>query len=189
MRLNPFESSDDRTGLPKKIFTDFKADDGEYIVEYNIIQKVKKLGEKDTDFVIINTVEETNRINRQEYINSFRQDVGILNIIEKVRLSGDVTLLNQSHRVGYGASGEVDSLGRDLEPVVDVIKYQVDPVEGIEIIKQSTKIPGTLDPELTDGLSFEGLANLSDEQIDAYLAKKKDAILAARKAAEDKKGE
>ena len=185
MNSSPFLLNAKSTGLPTPTVTNF---DDKDIVEYGVVQKVKKLGEKDTDFVIEEEVVETNRYNRQEYINSFRNDVGILNIIEKVRLSGDTTLLNQNPRVPLGPSGKKDSLGRDLEPVVDVIGYQVDRIDALESVKK-TRQAGTngLPSDLIKGLSFDGVAHLSDAEIDTYFADLAAKAKAAK--AKEKEGE
>jgi len=183
MNSSPFLLNAKSTGLPTPTETNF---DDKDIVEYGVVQKIKKLGEKDTDFIIEDVVVETNRFNRQEYINSFRNDVGILNIIEKVRLSGDATLLMQNQRACLGASGEKDSLGRDLEPVVDVMDYQVDTIDAFETVKKARQA-GTngLPDDLTKGLSFDGVANLSDDEIDTYFA----GLAAKAKAAKAKEKE
>lgn len=184
MMSSPFLLNKNREGLPEKIYTDYSVDND--IVEYAEVEKVKMVGKKDTDFIIVTEVVEISRTPRRELINSYRDDVGILNILQKMALSGDQSLLNQTKRIGYGASGEVDSLGRDLEPVVDVTAYQVDRVDALETIK-TTKASAKvgLPEELTDGLGFDGLAQLSDDKINAYLENVKKQILAAKEAAKE----
>lgn len=78
---------------PVATVTDFSKDKD--IVEYKETQVIEKTGEGPHDFIVKNVVEEVSRINRQEYLNSFSDDVGIKNILKKVNLTGDVTLLNQ----------------------------------------------------------------------------------------------
>lgn len=177
---NPFQSIPDAK-KPKAAVTDYHTRLDDNIIEFSTIQKVKKTGDKDTDFVLIDEVIETNCINRQKYIDSFSNEVGILNIIEKVRLSGDVSLLNQTHRVSMVAT-EKDVFGHDIEPVVDVSQYQVDRISGLESFKDGVAAYETLDPELKKKLSLEGVAKLTDSEIDQYLAAKKAEIIAARNA-------
>lgn len=73
-------------------------DDGD-IVTYVRKQKVKKVGDGEDDFILEEVVVEESRVNRQAYIAQDAPDVGVMNILEKVRRSGDLTLLNQTHAV------------------------------------------------------------------------------------------
>lgn len=185
MLNNPFSPLKDK---PKATETDYHTEQDDFIITYDVVQKVKITGEKDTDFVIKEEVVEVDRTNRQDYYNSMADEVGILNIIEKVRLSGDATLLNQTGRVAI-LSDEKDALGRNVEKIVDVSKYQVDQIEALEQYKKGAASFESLDPELKKKLSFKEIANMSDSDIDAFLKARYDAakIAAEKKAAE--KGE
>lgn len=178
---NPFQSI--VKGKPVATETKFDTDEDKYIITYDIVKKVKMTGNKDTDFVVLDKVEEVDRINRQDYYNSNADEVGILNIINKVRLSGDITLLNQTGRVSMPGV-EKDALGRPVEDVVDVTKYQVDQVEALESYKKGAAVFESLDPELKKKLSFEEVAKLSDAEIDAYVKGIYEARIAATKKAE-----
>lgn len=180
MLSNPFQPLKDK---PKATETDYHTDDDKYIITYDIVKKVKMLGEKDTDFTILEEVKEIDRVDRQEYYDSMANEVGILNIIEKVRLSGDATLLNQTGRVSI-LSDETDALGRKVEKVVDVSKYQIDQIDALEQYKKGAIAFDSLDPELKKKMSLEEVAKMSDADIDAFLVARKQKIAAEKEAAE-----
>lgn len=165
---------------PKVVERDLHTDVDKYIIEYGVKQRVKMLSDNDDDFVIVDEVVELSRTDRQKYLDSQSSDVGILNIIKKVQLSGDVTLLNQTGRVPV-ACHEKDSLGRDLEDVVDISNYQVDKIEAFESIKKGTSEISDLPDDLKKGLSFEGIAKMSDDDINLYFSKLAAAAIAAKK--------
>lgn len=167
--------------------TDYHKESDKYIITYDVVQKVKMTGEKDTDFIIDEEVVEVSRINRQEFLNEEAQDMGIMNILEKVRSSGDETLFNQTHRVSMPGV-EKDALGREVEDIVDVTRYQKDTVASLEGYKKGVAAYKDLDPSLKGKKSLEEVAKMSDKDIDAYIQAKVDSIIAARyKSAE--KGE
>ena len=181
MVTNPFVPIKDK---PKVVETDYHKDGDKYIITYAEIDKVKMTGEKDTDFVVLTEVKEVDRTDRQAYLDSQSNDVGILNIIEKVRLSGDITLLNQTGRVPLAAV-EKDALGHDVEPVVDITAYQVDKVEALESYKFGAAAFESLDPELKKKMTFEQVAKMSDAEIDAFLKARQEALLAASKKGDE----
>lgn len=177
---NPFQPIP-KEKKPNVVVTDYNKDSDKYVIEYGEVERVKITGKKDTDFVIKKDVVEINRTLRQEILDSNADDVGILNILEKVRTSGDGTLLNQTHRVPM-AGAEKDALGHNVEPVVDVTKYQVDQVAALESYKVGAAAFESLDPDLKKKLNFEQVANLSDQEIDAYIG----ALIEARKVKTEK---
>lgn len=180
MLSNPFAPLKDK---PKATVTNYHTDQDDYIITYDVIQKVKITGEKDTDFILKEEVVEVDRVNRQEYYDSMANEVGILNIIEKVRLSGDATLLNQTGRVAI-LSDEKDALGRSVEKIVDVTKYQVDQIDALEQYKKGAIAFDSLDPELKKKMSLEEVAKMSDSDIDAFLLARQKQIAAEKDNAE-----
>lgn len=174
---NPFQPNP--TPHPVSV-TDYHKDEDKYIIDYSEIEKVKITGDKDTDFIINKEVVETSRINRQDYIDSYRDDVGILNIIEKVRLSGDITLLNQTGRTSLPGTDK-DALGRPVEDVADFTNYQVDKIEALNAYKKGRETLADLPDDLKANNSFESIAKMSDDEINNYIEKKVASILAARK--------
>ena len=154
---------------PVACVTDYNKESDKFIIEYSEVDHVKVTGEKDTDFIIDKRVHEVSRTPRQEYIDSFRDDVGILNIIEKVRLSGDATLLDQTHRVGVPGS-EKDALGREVEDVADYTAYQVEKIQALEAYKKGVATARQLQAiEGFSGLSFQELARMKDDDIDVVV--------------------
>lgn len=68
-----------------QVFASAKDED---IVNYGVDDVVEKVGEGEHDYVIKKKVVEVRRVNRAEFINSHRNDVGILNILKKCALAG-----------------------------------------------------------------------------------------------------
>lgn len=127
------------------------------IVEYHWKQKVTKVGEGEDDYVVEEVPVETSRINRQAYIESFRDDVGIMNILEKVRRSGDVTLFNQTHAVIPEGLQDYTNAPESVGEALKSIKSGATSFEGLKAI--------------FGDLSFTELAGLSADQINEYVAK------------------
>lgn len=176
----------DPCSKPIPSVTDYHKENDDFIIEYAEIEHLRKVNEEDdTDFVVEKVVEEVSRTPRQAYIDSFANDVGILNIIEKVRMSGDATLLNQTKRVPMKVVGK-DALGHDVEAVVDVSAYQVDQVAALESYKIGAKAFDSLDPDLKKKLNLEAVANLSDEEILAYVKGKAVALAPKQEEGENK---
>lgn len=66
------------------------------IIKYDYVKEVElKDPKKPSEFIIYKKKVESSRVNRQDFIQSFADDVGILNILQKVAKTGDVSLLNQ----------------------------------------------------------------------------------------------
>ena len=124
MNSNPFCNVETKN-LPKPTETDYHKDNDVYIIDYMEVEHVKLVGDKDTDFVKSVTIDESSRVKRQDYLDEQASDVGILNIIKKVALSGDISLFNQTNRVGLPAV-EKDALGHDVEQVLDLTAYSVE---------------------------------------------------------------
>lgn len=59
------------------------------------VQKVKKTGDGDEDFVVFKELKINKVLNRQEFVNQFKDDVGVLNVLKRVGVSGDQSLLNE----------------------------------------------------------------------------------------------
>lgn len=193
MPSNPFQPLDPKTA-PKHTETDYHKEGDKYIITYDEVESVKILSDKETvatkdeiekDFIVNKKVKEVDRVDRQKYLDSQAGDVGILNIIEKVRLSGDWSLVDQTHRVSMSGC-EKDALGHDVEPIVDVTQYQVDRVAALESYKIGAKAFDNLDPELKKKMSLEQVAKMSDAEIDAFLAARAEALAPKEKEGEDK---
>lgn len=169
----------DHSLLPVSTVTDYHKDSDEYIIDYQEVEHVKMLSDKDTDFVKTIEVEECGRTNRQDYISSFSDDVGILNIMKKVALSGDESLLNQTGRHSLPGNEE-DALGRRVEDVVDLTRFSsLDRVDALNGFKKGAASFAELDSDLKGKKSLEQVAKMSDADIDAWINSKVDAYKAA----------
>lgn len=193
MPSNPFQPLDPKTA-PKHTETDYHKVGDKYIITYQEVDSVKIISDKESvstkdeiekDFIVMKKVKEVDRVDRQQYLDSQAADVGILNIIEKVRLSNDMSLLNQTGRVPMSGA-EKDALGHDVEPVVNVTKYQVDRITALESYKTGAKAFTDLDPELKKKMSLEQVAKMSDAEIDAFLANRAEALTPKKTEGEEK---
>lgn len=174
---NPFQCLD----VPEHDHRDFGSIDKD-IVEYETYDAIVKTGDGEEDYILEPRVRECARYNRQEYLNSQSNDVGILNIIKKVQMSGDNTLLQQRTRASVHTTVAPD--GSVLEDVQDYTGVQTD-IYGVQ--KATEKAQASYDglhPEIKAGTSMRSLAELSDSEIMSLIARI-DAAKAA-KAKEDK---
>lgn len=138
------------------------------IVEYEVHQVVKKVGEGEEDFVLEDKVVEVSRVNRQAWIAKDAADVGILNIIEKVRRSGDVTLFNQLHGVIPDGLQDYTDIPDNAGDLISGLKSGANSFEALKAI--------------FGDVSFETLANMSTDEMNQYLSK----YVAANNATEEK---
>lgn len=134
------------------------------IVEYVVKDTFKKVGEGENDFVVIPVVVESARFNRKDYINSFRDDVGILNILKKVQLSGDVTLLNQRPSQG--------------ENLVDISNYPDNFADAMNILDKAQETSKKA------GVTVDNAGAMSQADFEAYVAKLVADKVAATQAAQ-----
>lgn len=129
--------------------------DASDIVEYVRKDKVRKIGDGDDDFVVEEVVVEASRVNRQAYIMKDADQVGILNILEKVRRSGDVTLFNQTHAVIPEGVQDYEDLPENLGEALNALKTGGNSFAGLK--------------EIFGDISFSDLASMSAEQVQAKL--------------------
>ena len=171
---------------PKATKTDYDTENDIFIIEYGEVDHLVKHGEKDTDFTIRTDVEVTSKVKRDDYIKSFSGDVGILNIIEKVRRTGDVSLFHQVDSPVMPMSDR-DALGRPIQDVLDITPYQVDRMEALNSFKKGAISFKELPDDLKGKLSMDQVARLKDDEIDDYLKHYADQIKALKKKAEVEK--
>lgn len=133
--------------------------DDDDIVTYERRNKVFKVGEGPDDYVIKEVVVEVSRVNRQKFIAKDAPDVGIMNILEKVRRSGDVTLFNQTHGV----------YPEEVQDYVDVPQDIGEALRGVAKGASSFEVLKAIFGDV----SFDKLANMSTDDINksfqAYL--------------------
>ena len=144
--------------------TDYSKDKD--IVEYEEQEYVEKTGEGDTDFVVKKRIIEKSRVNRQEFVNSFSDDVGIHNILKKVKLTGDDTLLKQ----------------RPDAPYFDATQFQTSRSDLVNAVNNGVKAFDELPDDVKKKMSMETFVNtFSQKDFDALVQAKVDAIMAAKK--------
>lgn len=178
----------DHSQLPTPSKTDYSKESDKYIIEYQEVEHVKMLGEKDTDFVKSITVEEFERKNRQKHIDSFDNEVGILNIMKKVASTGDFSLLNQTKRVSLPGTDK-DALGRPVEDIADYTDYiGTDRADALNAYKKGRAQFDSLPDSLKGKKSFAEVAKMSDSDINSYIESTVDSYkkqIAALKAAQE----
>lgn len=132
-------------------------DEHKYIYSRELKDVYEKVGDSKTDFVVSQEVVETSKINRQEYIDSFKDDVGILNILRKVVQTGDLTLLNE--RV------------RSSVPVGDDGKEQIVDISGIDNPESVRSYLGNMNKVLNSMPADvrDAVINMDGEQLKAFL--------------------
>lgn len=126
------------------------------IVEHLIIKKGVPIGE-DGEVSVVEDYIETKRYNRQEYINSFRDDVGILNILKKVNAG----LLNPAT---IACSFDTNA------PINDISNIPTDVGDALNLVDQAHKLYAKLPAELRAGLDFNTFCQTFDQaKFDAYI--------------------
>lgn len=149
---------------PKATITDYSKDKD--IVEYAEEEYVEKTGEGDKDFVVKTRVVESSRVNRQEYVNSFSDEVGIHNILKKVLATGDETLLKQ----------------RPDGAFIDATQFQTSRADLVNSVEKGVKAFDNLPVDIKKKMSMEDFVNnFGQKEFDAFIQAKVDAILAAKK--------
>lgn len=113
-------------------------------VEYAEVDKIVKTGDGENDFIIEKQVVEVSRVDLDEYINSFRDDVGLANILKKVQLTGDNSLLNVVPGY-YGDESLIPQTPAEAQKIVDEGKAAAESL-GIDFTKEA--IQKYIDAEL-----------------------------------------
>lgn len=148
--------------MPKKYVSQFSEDitspsfKSTYIVEKDIVEyqvKSKAVDVGDDDVVVVDDLVAVAKYNRDEYINSFRDDVGIHNILAKIARTGDMSLLNQH----IGLNGENDLTGAP-EDYMDAVKAVNDAKAAYDSLPDGLK-----------ALGVEKLVSMNAEEINAFL--------------------
>ena len=129
------------------------------IVEHLIVKKGVPIGD-DGEVTVVDDYIESKRYNRQEYINSFRDEVGILNILKKVNAG----LINPA----------TIACSFDLKaPINDVSQIPTDVGDALNLVDQAHKLYATLPAELRAGLDFNTFCATFDQaKFDAYIKSK-----------------
>lgn len=153
---NPFIGRNDNQVFPGH---DYSEKDLAFAVE---VEKVKKTGEGDQDFVVLKELKIDKVVNRQDYINQFQDDVGILNVLKRVAKTGDESLINQRPV----ASG-----------YMDLTNMPHDIISAAEKIDQANALYEKLPDDIKSKLTKDDLIKINNldlyNAIENYVAQKK----------------
>lgn len=154
---------------PVPTTTDYSKDKD--IVEYEEQEYIEKTGESDTDYVVQTRVVEKSRINRQDYLDSFSDEVGIHNILKKVKLTGDETLLKQ----------------RADAPYFDATQFQTSRSDLVNAVNKGVQAFDNLPDDIKKKMSMEAFVNsFGQDEFNKLIQDKVDAIIAAKAKEGDK---
>lgn len=131
------------------------------IVEHLIIKKGVPIGE-DGEVTVVDDYIESKRYNRQEFINSFRDEVGILNILKKVNAG----LINPATIACSFDTGA---------PINDITNIPTDVGDALNLVDQAHKLYAQLPADLKAGLDFNTFCATFDQaKFNAYVNSKKE---------------
>lgn len=126
--------------------------------------RVKVIDKKTGDYVIESEVVLTEKIDTKEYINSFKDDVGIENILRKFDLCKDPELFNQTKRVSVSIAED----GKEL--VQDYTGVPTSEEEALRLAKRAKSEFDNLPSDLVKGRSFKDFAETcTKEELLAFI--------------------
>lgn len=147
--------------VPELVSTNYE---NPYIVSLELQDKVKVVDTKTGDYVIEKQVVETEKLNTFDYIQSFKDDVGIENILKKFALTEDPELLNQVKR----ASAPIMDDGK--EAVQDYTNLPSSEEEAIRMAVAAKAAFADLPADLVKNRSFAEFAeNFTQDELIAYI--------------------
>lgn len=150
----------------KKIDNSWSDPTDDDIVEQLIVKKAVPIGD-DGEVSVVEEVIESKRFNRQDFINSFRDDVGILNILKKVNAG----LINPATLALSANSGQ---------PIIDISDIPTDIGDALALVDDAHKLYATLPDDLKKGMDFNTFCQTFnqkafDEYINSKVQAKEDA--------------
>lgn len=132
---------------------------------YNLIPKAEKLKDaagKEYNGIVYETVL-VDEYDIQEYIESFSDEVGIQNILKKLSLSGDKSILNQTGREALCPDG-------GLEPIQDYSNVPSSKAEAFNIVAQGVAAYDNLPEDIKAKMSLsQFVSEFGQAQFDAYV--------------------
>ena len=142
--------------VPKYVPVDCSA--SKSIVTSELQDKVKIIDSKKGEYVIEKVAVETSRIDTREYVNSFRDDVGIENILKKFDLVKDPELLNQVKRptVAIAEDGK--------EVIQDYSGVPTNEETAFQLAQKAQAEFANLPQELVKGRSFNEFAETCSKE-------------------------
>lgn len=145
------------------------------IVERELKDVLVSHGDNPGDFVTEKRLIEISRKNRIEYVQSFKDEVGIENILRKFNETGDPSVLNVITR----HPGPVDENG--YEQVIDITGLKDNVFDNASMVAQARAVIAQLDPEVK-----AALLNMTDADLAVFLKTK---LAEAEKSKEESSGE
>lgn len=152
------------TSKDVKPYTQVNCEASKNIVTSELQDSVKITDMKKGSFVMESKVVDTSVIDTQQYIDSFKDDVGIANILAKFNLVNDPSLFVQVKRptVPIAEDGS--------EVVQDYSHLPANEEEAAKILRKARSEYDALPKELTKGRSFIQFAeNCTKEEIVAFI--------------------
>lgn len=142
-----------------------KYDNGEgVLITLEIQDKPRIINGKSGEFVLEKEVVETARVDVQEYIDSFKGEVGIENILKKFAMTQDPTLLNQTKRVAAPVGEDGKEAIQDYSGVPE--NYEA----AQNVAAKAAAAYQTLPDDLKDGRSLMKFAETcTDEELTAFI--------------------
>lgn len=144
----------------------------EHYLNVTVKQVVKKTGEGEDDYVLVdkNIVE---KVNIDKLINSQVSEVGVYNLLDKINITGDSSLMPKEW---------------NQEGVVDYTQMPGDLMEAVAVANTAGDIYKGLPDELKGEDIEKTLANLTEDQIKAYIASLKGKYQTNNSQTEKKEG-
>lgn len=142
-------------------------DNGEgVLITLELQDKPKIINGKSGDFVVEQEVVETSRVDTQEYIDSFKGQCGIENIMNKFLLTRDPTLFQQIKRPDLPMDDEGKEAIQDYSGVPE--NYE----QATAIAQAASEAYEKLPVDLRDGRSLMKFAETcTDEELTNYIQK------------------
>ena len=142
---NPFLGRNDGVSIPGTVINvkDFATG-----VE---IEKCIKTGEGEEDFVIVTELRIDKKVNHQDYLNQFADDVGILNVLKRVIKTGDASLFNERNETQAG--------------YMDLTNMPGDIIAASEMINKANAAYEQLPDDLKKKLSKEDLIKINNLEL------------------------
>lgn len=151
---------------PKIIDTSDHTDD--YIVEHLIVKKGVPIGD-DGEVSVVEEYIESRKYNRQEFINSFRDQVGIVNLLKKCNAG----LLNP----GVLAA----NFDPDETKVFDISNVPEDIGDALALVDNAHKLYAQLPADLKAGMDFNTFCkNFDQAKFNSYIESQKATLEEAK---------
>lgn len=142
-----------------------------------LVPRSKQIGDNAKDCTLVYEAVDNEEYDIQEYINSFADEVGIQNILKKLSISGDKSLLNQTGREALCPDG-------GLEPIQDYSNVPKNKTEAFNAVVKGVNAFDELPDDVKGKMSMEQFVKFfGQDEFDAYINK----VVAAMQPKEEDK--